>query len=324
MSDRSAEILRAVREASHVREDFPLVSGTTSFDIIGTVVSLGLPLLFRPLKGLLGAAVTIGDDRGMLITTNRDRHVQRFTLAHELGHLILGHQTKFDTDIQYMGRFSDGARPIEEVAADTFASELLMPKALAQANASRHGWSIAALQHPENIYQLGLRLGLSFKATCWGLVEHKVLGIPDAWRLQDTVVKKVKFGIEGSQHHEDPWGDVWRLSAGDTNTKIEAGPTDTFVVELHDNSSAGFLWELADVGRAEVLDEVATDRPGYGGAAQRLVTLRFREPGRHLLRFVHRRPWSSMTSGQIEINVMNLGKELPGLPRCVREEILAS
>ena len=45
-----------------------------------------ITVLFRPLEGLLGAYVPTPNSAGMLVTTQRDHHVQRFTAAHELGH----------------------------------------------------------------------------------------------------------------------------------------------------------------------------------------------------------------------------------------------
>ncbi|HEX9270710.1 MAG TPA: hypothetical protein VGA01_00710, partial [Candidatus Binatia bacterium] len=80
MANRREEILRATQEAIGVLNRFP-VGSRTSFDIIRAVTELKIPLLFRPLKGLWGATITTETGaRGVLVTTQRDLHVQRFTL----------------------------------------------------------------------------------------------------------------------------------------------------------------------------------------------------------------------------------------------------
>ena len=54
---------------------------------------------------------------------------QRFTIAHELGHILLGHQ-----GISYrtsdMKKYRDTIERMNEVAANKFAAELTMPKSL--------------------------------------------------------------------------------------------------------------------------------------------------------------------------------------------------
>lgn len=47
----------------------------------------------------------------------------RFTVAHELGHIFLGHPLKFG----YHARTIDTERPLSEKEADMFAARLLMP-----------------------------------------------------------------------------------------------------------------------------------------------------------------------------------------------------
>ena len=139
-----------------------------------------IPLLFRPLDELWGAFITVNDEeRGILVTTKLGLPAQRFTLAHELGHLLLGHRTSLDRAVGFAGRYGPASRPAQEAAADTFASELLAPKRLLIASARRHGWTggdlPGDLHRPATIYQLSLRLGISFQATCWALVAAGVL-----------------------------------------------------------------------------------------------------------------------------------------------------
>lgn len=58
----------------------------------------------------------------------------RFTIAHELGHLLMHQYTKPHADGEQRIRFRDGTSSLgtepEEVEANQFAAELLMPAAL--------------------------------------------------------------------------------------------------------------------------------------------------------------------------------------------------
>src|SRR5439155_3596067 len=95
MKGRRETTLRAAGEAARILARFPLEQ-RTNFDIVRAVTELGFPIIFRPTKDLLGAAIAVGSDStGILVTTKRALAIQRFTLAHELGHIRLGHQMRF-------------------------------------------------------------------------------------------------------------------------------------------------------------------------------------------------------------------------------------
>ena len=230
---RREEILRAVSQAATVHAE-SRKGPRTSFDVIGAVAERNIPLLFRPLGKLWGAFITVNDEeRGIIVTTKLGLPVQRFTVAHELGHLMLGHGTSLDETIDFAGRNAPASRPKQEAAADTFASELLAPRSLLLASAQRHGWTKGKLQQPENIYQLSLRLGISYQAACWALATCKVLTRPEADRLRTTTVKELKRALAPAALVENSWADVWALTAADSDTFLEAGPDDLFAVTPH-------------------------------------------------------------------------------------------
>jgi len=324
VASRRDEILKATQEAARVLSRFPTGS-RTSFDIVRTVTELRIPLVFRPLKKLLGATITTESGaRGVLVTTQRDLHVQRFTLAHELGHILLGHKTSLDETVGFLGRFADNTRPAEEIGADTFASELLAPRRLILSAAQRHRWNKHALMDPKNIYQLSLRLAISFQATCWALAGQRILSGELSRTLQENPVRKLKLASAPAQFLENSWADVWNITEDDTGSFLEAGPDDLFAVQLVDNASAGFLWELVSPGRygkvvAEHISDIGND---YGQSSSRIVFLRFDTPGIHRLEFEHRRPWNKQTIAHIDISIDNCGKEPGGLPRIARERAL--
>lgn len=324
--NRRDETLRAVSKAADVLATSSM-GNRTSFDIIGAVTKLEIPLVFRPLDKLWGAFVPAGKGAGGIMVTSRiGLAVQRFTLAHELGHLLLGHEPSLDETVGFLGRYASRSRATQELAADTFASELLAARQLMVDSAARHGWNKQKLHQPDNIYQLSLRLGISYQAACWGLVTARVLKRSEAERLQDKPVKDLKHALAPEDLLTNSWADVWTLTHGDTGTFLEAGPDDLFAVHLEDNVSAGYLWRLVDAGtNAEIVGEYLADLdPGYGLPSTRVVYVRFNTPGTHRLAFEHTRPWSGATLDEIEIRVDAHGKEAEGFARRAKLDALAN
>ena len=318
--NRRHEILRATSEAARVFAQFPR-GRRTSFDVVRAVTERNIPLLFRPLDGLWGAFIAVGhEERGIIVTTKLALSVQRFTLAHELGHLLLGHESSLDRTTGLALRNPDGVRSVAEAAADTFAAELLAPRQLIRASASRQRWGLGDLRHPDNIYQLGLRLGISYKSACWSLAASGVLSTTDAARLDDERVRNLKLALAPAELLTNSWADVWSISRADTNTFLEAGPDDLFAIRLQDHASAGYLWQLVDPGEsAEIVDESsASSTEQYGQPYGRVVHVRFRRPGIHRMLFEHVRPWSRATLETIEIEIDSFGKERDGWPRRVK------
>jgi len=90
-----------------------------SVDVFGVIQTLDLPLLLRPLEGLLGAYLS-DPAPGVLITTERPMSIQRFTAAHELGHFSLRHKPSLDNEniLRRMSTTPEQAGDFQEVEAD--------------------------------------------------------------------------------------------------------------------------------------------------------------------------------------------------------------
>lgn len=321
---RHAEMLRAVSAAEAVLNESS--SGArTSFDVIRAVAARDVPLLFRPLDKLWGAFVAINDqERGIIVTTKLPLPMQRFTVAHELGHLLLGHRTSLDETVGFEGRNAPASRPAHEAAADAFASELLAPKRLVLASAQRHGWTVDQLRLPLNVYQLSLRLGISYWAACWALVPYGIFTPPEADRLRKVSVKELKRALAPPGLIRNPGADVWALTAADSAAFIEAGPDDLFAVHVRDRASAGYVWRLVDAdAEVDVVGERAPDVDhAYGARSSRVSYVRFKAPGVHQLVFEHVRPWSRATLARIGIDIDGYGSEREGWPRRTRRDAL--
>ena len=318
------EMLRGVREAAKVQAKPPANGAErTSFDVVGAALDRGIPLLFQPLDKLWGAFVKSGAEKGIVVSSKLSLSAQRLTLAHELGHLLLGHESSFDHTVGFAGRNAAHGRNAMEAGADAFAAELLAPRTLLRQAAERHGWGNATLQKPETIYQLALRLGIGYEAACWALVSAEVLPRAQAERLQDIDVKEMKRPLAPLDHGR-AWADVWAIGQADSGSALEAGPYDLFAVCVADHASAGFVWNLVDAeGDARIVGQSDPDlAQEYGDRSRRTIYVEFDSPALHRLVFEHTRPWSRTTLERIEVRIDDYGQERQGWSRREKRQAL--
>jgi hypothetical protein len=102
MVDNRAAILTGVKAAHTLHRDLDIReqverSGGGRIDVFGAIANFGATLMFQPLDKLLGAFLP-GEEVGVLITTKRSLPVERFTGAHELGHLCMRHEPSLDDE----------------------------------------------------------------------------------------------------------------------------------------------------------------------------------------------------------------------------------
>ena len=302
MVDVRAAILRGKREAVRLHRAFGMRERVEAeggrIDVFDTIVRSGVPLLFKPLDGLLG--VFINEPMpGVMVTTKRSLSVQRFTGAHELGHCTLGHRPSLD-DESILRRSPFNSAPDyeqQELEADAFATEFMLPPWLFAAHFQQHGWTPAMMTDPMTVYQLSLRIGASYEATCRSLMRPGVAVIRrntvDALlRIQPRAIKKALLG----NYQPPDWRrDVWLLTEKDEGAVIEGSRTDLFVLKLTEHSGSGYVWtfdELNEAGFAVVRDE--REGPAgetVGGHVTRSITARSEGPQQGRLALAERRPW---------------------------------
>ncbi|MGJ5134129.1 ImmA/IrrE family metallo-endopeptidase [Bradyrhizobium oligotrophicum] len=324
MVDNRAAILTGAKAAHTLHRDLgireQIERGNASrIDVFSTIAKLGATLMFQPLDKLLGAYLP-GDELGVLITTKRQLPVQRFTGAHELGHLYMHHEPSFDDDnILRRSPFSTtGTADRQEREADAFASMFLTPSWLVALMLQRQGWSARQLADPAYMYQASLRLGTSYRATCFALERHKVISRGQRERLIDVEPKEIKRQFLGDYKPPDWRVDVWLLTERDEGSLIEGGRNDLFVVKLRENSGAGYLWnfdQLRDAGFSLVDDDRDDTSPdAVGGALTRKVTARSEDrfQGEVILR--ESRPWAADVPLHQLLLLYDLrGPERPGM-----------
>jgi Zn-dependent peptidase ImmA (M78 family) len=324
MVDSRAAILTGAKAASRLQRDLGIreqveLSGSGRVDVFGAIAKLGATLMFQPLDKLLGAYLP-GEEVGVLITTKRPLSVQRFTGAHELGHLYMRHKPSLDDEniLQRSPFSASGRHSPQEREADAFASMFLTPRWLLALNLERQGWTARDLRDPANVYQASLRLGTSYLATCYALERHKVIGGDQRASLIEVEPKKIKQQLLTEYQPPDWRSDVWLLTQRDEGALIEGGRNDLFVVRPRENSGAGYLWnfdQLRKAGFALVHDDRKAANPeAIGGVLTRKVTARSEDRVQGEVVLQEARPW--MTDAplhQLLLRYDMRGPESPGM-----------
>jgi Zn-dependent peptidase ImmA (M78 family) len=220
-----------------------LANGYTRIDPIAIAEDEGIDVMVRPLDRLLGAFLR-EDSVGILLNHRRPAGMFHMTCAHELGHFFLGHGTNTDEQLDY----GSGANEIE-LEADQFAYSLMAPLELVVKVLKAQRWSWDSVREPATIYQLSLRLGLSYTAMVWSLVRLGKLDGGTAKslvRIQPGAIKRALSPqgstLEGNQ-------DIWRIGPNDKDSILEPRPDDRIVMELPSHVTGGYLWSVTEAQR---------------------------------------------------------------------------
>ena len=300
-----------------------------AIDVFAAIYGLNLPLMLRPLKGLMGAFLN-DPCPGILIGTGWRMNIQRFTAAHELGHCMLKHRPSLDDEDQILRRTPlevDARNGYQETEADAFAVGFMLPKWLITGHCARQGWRTTDLLRPEVVYQLSLRLGGSYEATCRTLERYKLVNIDQREALLKVKPRPLKVGLLRDYRPTDYKGDVWLLTERDQGARIDGSRDDLFVVRLQERSTGGYLWnfeELEASGFALLRDVRESDDPeGIGSPVVRRVTAAPQDGPQGRLKLRESRPWQpGAPIADLSLDFDLSGPEELGLSRVERRQLL--
>lgn len=132
-----------------LRATLPLMGEVPPVDL-GTVCRwLGFEVYSRPCDAFGAICVLKGQKRILMVNTSANRGRARFSIAHELGHVLLGHRS---------GPGMSGLRDSwRESQADRFAAALLMPFSLLMQEA---GEAVGSLSRRYGVSREAMRLRL--------------------------------------------------------------------------------------------------------------------------------------------------------------------
>jgi len=290
----AVEVLRDTGAERRIRED-----GYTRVDPLWIAATQGVMVMQRPFEKLLGAFVRESTP-GIMVNSERPRGLIHLTCAHELGHYFLGHESTADEHIQY-----DKDSALQEREADWFAYCLLTSRATLAQTLRRKGWSINALRDPLNLYQLSLRIGVSYAAMAWSLARLKLWDRSDADRMTRIEPAEIKRSILGRGDFEART-DIWLLDERDRELVLEPSVRDQVLFRLPNHASSGYLWSL-DEAQSEGFKIRPLDAPAHPAATE--LPNAFNAEADHLLAghverskfagrilplsFTERRPWEA-------------------------------
>jgi predicted secreted protein len=313
--------VRALRARRHlgVAMDQPI-------DIYDAIRGMRLWLLFQPLDGLFGVYLREDAAAGVVVSVKVHPALQRYTAAHELGHHVMGHQAGIDPERNITRWASLGT---QELSAQMFAAEFLMPLAAVNAAAASLGVGRQSLE-PVGVYQLSLRLRTSYSAMITRLQTLRWTDRRGAARLRAIAPKQVKARLLG-RPPIDPRSDVWLVTDRQKPAGISPLVGDEVLFSLEETPSTGYRWdaELADglaVEQDEFVEARGTDgEEPVGGAGRRQLYVAVKEPLRSHVRFSLRRPWERKESAEsVEVAVAADERPQPGVDAAQQPALLAT
>ncbi len=213
MIDRAAIAREAMRAAFQVRRSL-VISREGPVNPFEVANSLGIDVWFTNTPSLEGMFTRTDEARIFLPCLNH-RPLGRlcFSCAHELGHAQLGHGNRIDEYVE--SRVS--AKDPEEVAADVFASTLLMPRTAVLESFRVRGLEptgASAIHALSVAFELCVGFETLVKHLHWGLdvIDRKTME-----RLLKSTPKSIRQGVFGSGCPSVvvPIDAAWRSSAVD-------------------------------------------------------------------------------------------------------------
>ena len=245
----------------------------------------------------------------------------------------LGHATSLDIEeILARSPFVEGeSYDLREIQANAFASQLLTPSWLLVKHMQRQRWARDRLTDPVCVYQLSLRLGTSYTATCHALSRHNVITSAVSSSLLKIQPKAIKQRLAAPYQPESWYGDVWLITERDDGIILEGSRSDLVVLKFMEHSGSGYVWQfgdLADAGLAVVQDGRAADPDAelIGGVVLRTVITEPQEGARGHVCLREVRPWQATGEPlqSLELDVNLYGPVQPGLLQAQREAWLSA
>jgi len=221
-------------------------------DVFSIVQREGIWLASRPLDGgLFGFYLRTDQAAGIVVNSNHPETLQRYTCAHELGHHVLGHRSHLDDQHDVSGPLRRSNA--DELAAQVFAGNLLMPLQAVNRALRRHGVERREPSSAE-VYLIARDMDVSYSAAVWQLVTLGRLSqtAAQAYVREGAAAAKRKLR-PGASPTGDNRADLVLLDVRMHEQGILCRVGDEIRLRLTENPTTGFRW---NVGGSDV-----TERP---------------------------------------------------------------
>jgi len=249
---------RALQAAASTLDDLKL-DQARPIDVFDAIGQLGAWLTFVRLKNLLGTYIPEGTG-GVMITTERQPPVQRYTAAHEIGHLVLDHHLSLDGEDNVL-------RPSvleRERLAQLFASYFIMPPPLVYATATRYGIQRGREVEATQAYLASRDMRVSYEAALRQLSELSLITHAQRESLLAVAPLDIKRALGHGVRPVNGYADVWPVDERSNGIHLDVMVDDEVVVALPENPTTGFRW-LDESDLAATRRQVRRDPPAPFG-----------------------------------------------------------
>jgi Zn-dependent peptidase ImmA (M78 family) len=236
-------LMTAARKATEVLDEFEarkrIDAGYTRIDAEQVASASDVVVMYRKFELLLGGFLVEDGTPGIIVNWDRPRGLVHMTCAHELGHYALGHESTSDTTVDIPKHAA-----LVERTANQFAYALLAPSWLVSQTMRLQRWGRNSLRNPAVVYQMSLRLGMSFKAMVWSLVRLGHITVNDALAIDTVQPISLKSELLRGAAPNNSRSDVWMLTEADRDRVLEPGLGDQLVFDLPNHAGSGRLWSV--------------------------------------------------------------------------------
>lgn len=226
--DRRKAILDAYAKACNIRREAK-ISPVAPIDPVELARVASCKIIYAGLDSLEGLYQPEPEPT-IILGSNRPLGRRAFNCAHELGHHLFCHGIQFSELVEQK---TDFRKPIEEVIADAFAANLLMPKQGVLKAIKDRGLTAEALD-PEDIFKISSYFGVGYSTLITHLEQTiKCIDFVQKEKLLDTKPAFVKSKYDLSSQSELIFVDrFWKhrsvdLEIGDSiHVPIDVEPED--------------------------------------------------------------------------------------------------
>ena len=161
---------------SKAKETLDRVGSDVPIDVEAAARACGVTVLHQDLEDSVSGMLVIKDEHGVIgVNQNHHPNRRRFTIGHELGHYIL-HRRKAKVFVDaspvfYRDKISADGTETQEVDANAFAAELLMPENVVREYV---GNQLVDVYDDVTIHRLAARFGVSTQAITIRLIRLKL------------------------------------------------------------------------------------------------------------------------------------------------------
>ncbi|WP_346234057.1 ImmA/IrrE family metallo-endopeptidase [Parafrigoribacterium mesophilum] len=220
------------------------VDQTKPIDVFAAIAKSGAWLTFVDGGLMLGATSREGVG-GIRINSARPVEMQRFTAAHELGHLYL-HNGVLDWD--GFDQVAGSAQTPREHTAQFFASHFLMPRKLVNSVLHRNGHVRNTPVSPQLAYLASRDLRVSYEALVVQLDNLDIITSAQCRRLRDLELKSIKKNFADGWSAEDSRAHIWIPDVAGLGT-ISVALHDEIIITVTEDRGSGHKFRITEAER---------------------------------------------------------------------------